>query len=121
MKNTTKFLKHFLILCSLFAITGCDIRDPEAQFQEGWRYDNGEGVPEDKEEAMKWYRLAAEQGLARAQLHLGSMYQKGEGVPKNHKEATKWYLLAAEQELAHAQFNLGLMYDYGGGVPKNDK
>ena len=25
-------------------------------------YDNGEGVPQDYAEAVKWYRLAAEQG-----------------------------------------------------------
>ena len=27
-------------------------------------YDNGEGVPQDYKEAVKWYRLAAEQGDA---------------------------------------------------------
>ena len=34
-------------------------------------YDNGEGVPQDYAEAVKWYRLAAEQGDARAQYNLG--------------------------------------------------
>ena len=116
MKNPTKFLKHLLIFCSLFVVTGCDISDPEAQFQEGWRYDNGEGVPQDDREAVKWYRLAAEQGLARAQLKLGSMYQKGEGAPKDHKEATKWYRLAAEQGLALPQPYLGWAHANGEGV-----
>jgi TPR repeat protein len=37
-------------------------------------YDKGEGVPEDDKEAMKWYRLAAEQGYASAQSNLGVMY-----------------------------------------------
>ena len=110
MKNTTKLLKHLLIFCSLFAVSGCDIRDPEAQFQEGWRYDNGEGVPQDDREAVKWYRLAAEQGLARAQLKLGSMYQKGEGAPQDHKEATKWYRLAADKGNVAAQRNIGILY-----------
>jgi uncharacterized protein len=31
----------------------------------------GQGVPEDDAEAVKWYRKAAEQGLARAQLIYG--------------------------------------------------
>jgi uncharacterized protein len=29
-------------------------------------YDNGEGVPENDAEAVKWFRKAAEQGLARS-------------------------------------------------------
>ena len=31
-------------------------------------YDNGTGVPLDKTEATKWYRLAADQGYAQAQV-----------------------------------------------------
>jgi len=34
----------------------------EAQYNLGVMYDYGEGVPEDDAEAMKWFRLAAEQG-----------------------------------------------------------
>ena len=34
-------------------------------------YASGEGVPEDDKEAVKWYRLAAEQGYAQAQYNLG--------------------------------------------------
>ena len=39
------------------------------------------GVPEDDAEAVRWYRLAAEQGNAFAQSNLGVMYANGEGVP----------------------------------------
>ena len=35
-----------------------------AQTNLGNRYRNGEGVPQDYKEAVKWYRLAAEQGIA---------------------------------------------------------
>jgi TPR repeat protein len=34
-------------------------------------YDSGEGVAQDHAEAVIWYTLAAEQGLAAAQLNLG--------------------------------------------------
>jgi TPR repeat protein len=71
-------------------------------------YDKGEGVPEDDAEAVKWYRLAGEQGNASAQTNLGFMYDKGYGVPKDDAEAVRWYRLAAEQGYASAQFNLGL-------------
>ena len=60
-------------------------------------YDNGEGVPQDDAEAVRWFRLAAEQGEARAQFNLGIRYANGEGVPQDDAEAIRWYRLAAEQ------------------------
>jgi len=40
--------------------------DAEAQFNVGACYDNGTGVGKDEAEAVKWYRKAAQQGLASA-------------------------------------------------------
>ena len=37
--------------------------DAAAQYNLGLMYDNGQGVPQDYAEAVKWYRLAAEQGM----------------------------------------------------------
>ena len=67
----------------------------------GWMYDNGEGVPEDDAEAVRWYRLAAD--VADAQHNLGWMYANGEGVAEDDAEAVRWYRLAADQGLADAQ------------------
>ncbi len=39
----------------------------KAQYNVGHMYRNGHGVPQDYSEAMRWYRKAADQGLARAQ------------------------------------------------------
>ena len=91
-----------------------------AQYNLGVRYDDGEGVPKDDAEAVKWYRKAAEQGDAGAQCNLGIMYQFGDGVPKDDVEAVKWYRKAADQGYAQAQYNLGVMYGKGEGVPKDD-
>ena len=66
-------------------------------------YDKGQGVPQDYKTAVKWYRLAAEQGDADAQYNLGVMYDKGRGVPQDYKTAVKWYRLAAEQGFAPAE------------------
>ena len=60
-------------------------------------YDNGKGVPQDYKEAVKWYRLAAEQGDARCSIQSWLHVHNGEGVPQDYKEAVKWYRLAAEQ------------------------
>ena len=57
-------------------------------------YDKGQGVPQDYKEAVKWYRLSAEQGKAKAQYNLGLMYVKGEGVPQDYVSAHMWWNLA---------------------------
>ena len=93
--------------------------DAKAQFNLGFMYDNGKGVPENDAEAAKWHRKAAEQGDVMAQYSLGGMYFRGEGVSQNFTEAVKWFRKAAEQGDAYAQVNLGFMYGTGEGVPMN--
>lgn len=44
---------------------------------------------------MKWFRRAAEQGLAVAQYNLGVMYGRGLGVPQDDVQAHMWFNLAA--------------------------
>jgi len=39
-------------------------------------YEKGEGIPQDYQEAIKWYRLAAEQGNADAQMVLDALIKK---------------------------------------------
>ena len=51
----------------------------------------------DNQEAVKWYRKAAEQGDAEAQERLGHMYANGEGVPEDYVKAYAWMNLAAAQ------------------------
>ena len=57
-------------------------------------------------EAAKWYRAAAEQGLAEAQYCLGLLYEYGMGVEQSSAEAAKWYRKAAEQGLELAEDRL---------------
>jgi len=76
----------------------------------------GQGVARDEKEAAKWYRRAAEQGLAAAQYNLAAMYVIGRGVPQSNAEALKWYRQAADQGDALAQFNLGMRYYEANGV-----
>jgi TPR repeat protein len=58
-------------------------------------YKKGDGVTQDYRTTLKWYRLAAEQGILDAQTNLGAMYDNGQGVTKDHKVAVKWFRLAA--------------------------
>ena len=63
----------------------------------GVMYDNGKGVPQDYQEAVRWYRLAAEQGDDYAQSNLGVMYATGKGVPQDYVQAHTWINLAASR------------------------
>ena len=50
-------------------------------------YDTGVGVAQDAAEAVRWFRLAAEQGDALAQFDLVVMYATGGGVPQDDAAA----------------------------------
>ena len=53
-------------------------------------------MPQNFTEAERWYRLAAEQGLADAQHNLGYLYHIGQGgLPQDFVQAHMWYNLAA--------------------------
>jgi TPR repeat protein len=62
-------------------------------------YSLSNGVTEDDKEAVKWYRLAAEQGNANAQHNLGIMYAKGTGVSEDNVMAYVWVNLAGSNGL----------------------
>ena len=59
-------------------------------------YTLGQGGLKDEAEAARWHRLAADQGLAGAQLNLGFMYDNGRGGLKDEAEAVRWHRLAAD-------------------------
>ena len=72
-----------------------DQGNAQAQFNLGFMYQRGHGVPQDYAQAAKWFRLAADQANAWAQGMLGIMYQAGDGVPQDYVEAHKWFNLSA--------------------------
>ncbi len=97
------------------------------QYNLGYMYYNGRGVPQDYVQAAKWYRKAADQGYALAQSNLGRIYDDGQGVPQDYVLAAKWLRKAAKQGNVDAQFTLlinrnlvkvNAMYRKGLGVPK---
>ena len=91
-----------------------------AQTSLGLLYIDGQGVPQDVAEALRWVHKAAEQGFADAQVVLGAVYtEAGLGVPQDHAEAVRWFRKAAEQGYAKGQVGLGIVYFQGRGVPKN--
>ena len=95
--------------------------DADAQYALADAYSNFrvESMEDAEALAVRWYKLAANQGHAEAQLQLGLRHEQGWGVPEDSSEAVRWYRLAANQESARAQFNLGVMYRDGQGVTQD--
>ena len=102
---------------------GCPVDgDAAIQYLLGQKYWRGEGVPQDREEAVRRYRLAAEQGYVDARAVLRFVYYLG-GVPEEKgndaPDATDLRTRAADGD-ADAQFLLGGMHDFGEGVSEDD-
>ncbi len=68
-----------------------------AQYELGRLHYFGEGVPQNLELAVLWYKRAAEQGYPQAQHRLGVLYSNGDGVAQDYTEAERWYSLARAQ------------------------
>ena len=82
-------------------------------------YRDGVAVPQDHEEALTWYRRAADQGDAAAQAALGTSYLEGKAVPRDIAQAIMWFRKAADEGHHTAQLALGLLYEDGRGVPQD--
>ena len=117
--------------------------DPEAQYQLGNMYANGEGVPQDYKEAVKWYRLSAEQGNASAQNNIYRLAknnvpealqfciqkakqgdEKAKAIlydlaKKNVPEALQVLVKDAKDGIDEAQNKLGEVYSQGLGLPQS--
>jgi len=66
------------------------------------------------EEAVTWFRKAADQGNAAGEFGLGRMYALGEGIEKDPKKALYWITLAAEKDYLLAINVLVQSYRKGG-------
>ena len=106
--------------------------DAQAQFDLGLMYEGDESVTESYAQAFlerfaldslefgtqaaKWFRLAADQGVADAQYKLGLMYRNDKDVSKDYNE------LAADQGVTDAKYRRALLYKSLShkGVTKDD-
>ncbi len=93
--------------------------DSVAQYEMGLRYADGEGVPQNYQDAMAWFAKAAENGNDKAQWKLGLGYMKGIGVPHDEREAVVWFKRAANHGNVRAQSALSDAYLSGRGIPRD--
>lgn len=95
--------------------------DPQAAewFLIAERYYYGRGARQSYEEALNWYRRAAEYDHPDAIYSVGWMHAAGEGVDRDFAEAARWHRRAADIGHAGARAELGYLYDTGRGVPRD--
>lgn len=80
----------------------------------------GQEVPQNFQEAVKWFDMAAREGDSEAQNELAFMYYTGSGVDQDFSKAYNLFIQASKQGYSLAQYNLGIMFYSGQGVPKAD-
>jgi len=74
----------------------------------------------DVEEAVRLYKIAADQGDLRAMVSLGLMTEAGRGVPANQTEALRLFEAAAKAGSADAKINLAVALFEGAGLQKDE-
>ena len=85
----------------------------------GYMYRVGEGITENKKEALNWFLKAAKLNDPNGFDNLGVMYRDGISVQQDEFEAVKWFRKGAELNNSESIGNLGYMYETGKGVTKD--
>lgn len=99
---------------------GTKSRRSDAAYQLYWIFREGEGVKSDKKRAIRYLRIAAEDGLADAMYQLGWHYYSGTFIRKNIAKSIEWYSKAADKGDAWAQVELGQIFFCGERGVKKD-
>ncbi|MFZ1924290.1 MAG: hypothetical protein WAU57_21965 [Xanthobacteraceae bacterium] len=87
--------------------------DAAAEFEVATRFAAGHGVPVSNEQAVRWFELAAKQGLPLAQFRLGGFYENGIVVKKDLAVARDFYAAAAAKGNGKAMHNVAVLYAEG--------
>ena len=77
------------------------------------------GVKKNQEEAVLWYRKAADQNFGMAFYSLGMSFEYGRGVKSDLKKALEFYQKAADLGIPQAHYKLGSLYENGKGTKKD--
>ena len=75
--------------------------------------------PRNDQVALRWYRLAADQGNSEAEEKIGDLYWQGSAdLPRDRAEAVRHFSVAADRGLASGARKLAIAYANGDGVPR---
>lgn len=93
--------------------------DINAQVELGRRYQRGEDVEKNYDEAVKLFKAAAEKGSKRAQFEIALCYLTGMGLPKDNQIGMQMLHALAEGGDSGAQYQLGWRYERGISTKKS--
>lgn len=93
--------------------------DVQAMYAVGELYELGMGTDSDRQQALNWYRAAADNGHAEGAYQIGYAYYWGKGLDKDRGQAHAWFQRAAERGNQAAMPYLSKMYALGQGVPQD--
>jgi TPR repeat protein len=93
----------------------------EAFMYVGLAYHNGEGVAQNYQKSLEYFKKASEGGLGNAEYNIALMYYRGIGIKKDFKKAIIWFKKAASNGVAKAFNKLGVFYLKGEGVKQSYK
>lgn len=78
--------------------------DPSTQYRLGKLLLQGNEIPKDAKDAVRWLTESADQGNQYAQYALGKIYLLGKDVPKDFEAARIWFQRSADQGNQYAQY-----------------
>jgi hypothetical protein len=93
--------------------------NPQACFELGGRYLEGDEVSVDPARAITLLEQAAQGGVADANFRLGKIYHDGVGVPVDYTRALTYFTSAARAGVPEAQHNIGAMLVSARGVKRD--
>lgn len=96
-----------------------DKGDPHSQFKLAQFYSTGNGVAQDRQEAMRLMKKAADQDYAPAFELIARYYRDGYGVKADIKEAFEWYQKGADHGDVLCHDMLGYLYRTGQGTKQD--
>ncbi len=76
---------------------------PDSQNLVGVMLENGQGVDANEQDALDWFRKAAESGLVKSQMNLGRLLGPESPDQSRRLESLAWLALASDQEDVTAQ------------------
>lgn len=86
--------------------------NPSAQYHLGKLLLQGNEIPKDPKDAVRWLTESAEQGNQYAQYALGKIYLLGKDAPKDFGTARMWFQRSADQGNQYAQYFVEHMDDH---------
>ena len=91
--------------------------NPSAQYHLGKLLLQGNEIPKDAKDAVRWLTESAEQGNQYAQYALGKIYLLGKDAPKDFGTARMWFQRSADQGNQYAQYFVEHMDDHRTAPP----